>query len=269
MKLNANQTRRPAIRWFFFAVAALILSACGTSARDSIVLPETAPPELVAEFENGDSSGDETDPVGDSPTETVPQPTSTEAPGAIDVPDASEASEASEAVDEASPAISPDVTIPVAVSESGRNPAYGGGNGGIPLVDALSVSLPTVGGEPVDVSQYLGQDVVLWFWAPWCSWCNVEAERVKALATEFDSRVEFVGVSGLSDEPSMQEFVYRHDLGHITHLNDVDGQFWVDLDVTYQPWWMFINDNGEVVLNWQGRLSEDEIREVMNVLLVA
>ena len=30
---------------------------------------------------------------------------------------------------------------------------------------------------------------------------------------------------------------------------------------------MFINDTGEVVLNWQGRLNEEEIRAVMNQLV--
>lgn len=160
-----------------------------------------------------------------------------------------------------------DTEIVSAVSESGGSPAFGGGNPRTSVADALQVSLPSVGGPDIDVSQYLGQDVVLWFWAPWCSWCNAEAPRVDALSAEFADQVEIVGVAGVSDESSMQDFVDRHELGHITHLADLDGHFWFNLDVTYQPWWMFINDNGEVVLNWQGRLSEEEIRAVMDQLI--
>lgn len=157
--------------------------------------------------------------------------------------------------------------IAPAASESGRAPAFGGGNPQTSVADALQVSLPTVGGPQIDVSQFLGQDVVLWFWAPWCSWCNAEAPRVRELSTEFADRVEVVGVAGVSSEVSMQDFVDRHDLDHITHLADFDGHFWFNLDVTYQPWWMFVDDSGEVILNWQGRLSDEEIRNVMQQLV--
>lgn len=166
----------------------------------------------------------------------------------------------------ADPTVEP-VAVVAAVSESGRAPAFFGGNPRMSLAEALQTTMPSVGGPDIDVSQYLGQDVVLWFWAPWCSWCNAEAQRVNTLATEFADQVEVVGVAGVSDESGMQDFVDRHDLEHITHLADFDGRFWFNLDVTYQPWWMFINDNGEVVLNWQGRLSEEEIRAVMDQLV--
>ncbi len=235
--------------------AGLVASACGgQSVRDSITLPATASDELTAEYE-----ADTDDVETEAASTTVPVSTTTTTE--VDAPVGSE--------EPAEVEILSDATIPVAISESGRDPAYGGGNGGIPLAESLSVTLPTVRGEPVDVSQYLGEDVVLWFWAPWCSWCNAEAPRVDALSREFEGQVEIVGVSGLSDDEGLNNFISRHGLEHMTHLHDHDGTFWVDLDVTYQPWWMFINDNGEVVLNWQGRLSEEEIREVMDILVAA
>lgn len=160
--------------------------------------------------------------------------------------------------------------IPAAETElRSGNVAYGGGNPDGSLVQALSREMPTVDGQMVDVSQFLGNDVVLWFWAPWCSWCNAEAPRVSQMAVEFDERVEIVGVAGVSPLDGMQGFVERHSLQHITHLADLDGRFWVDLDVTYQPWWMFVNDDGTVLGNWQGRLSEDEIRDWMQQLEAA
>ena len=159
--------------------------------------------------------------------------------------------------------------VSAAVSESGRSPAYGGGNPDISLTEALSVQMPTVSGEVIDVSQYLGQDVVLWFWAPWCSWCNAEAPRVKAAAEQFDGQVEIIGVAGVSDEESMALFVNRHELRDLTHLADLDGRFWRSLDVTYQPWWIFIDDSGQVVLNWQGRLSDEDLNRLLGDLAAA
>ncbi len=255
-RIQLRAARVPA----FVLGAALAVAACGgDSVRDSITLPETAPSELVAEFEGVADTGEIETPTTTAELEAAT--TTTEAPTAeTTTPEPEEAPDGT---------ISPDITIPEAVSESGRSPAYGGGNGGIPLAEALNVTMPTVGGEPIDVSQYLGRDVVLWFWAPWCSWCNAEAPRVNEMSREYEGRVEIVGVSGLSDEEGLNTFVGRHGLEHITHLDDADGSFWVNLDVTYQPWWMFINDNGEVVLNWQGRLSNEEIREVMDILVVS
>ncbi len=203
----------------------------------------TAPP-LETELENGDEQ------VAEAPTTTI----------ALTAPEI-----AAESVE----AVAIDATVPPAVSESGRAPAYGGGNPTIGLTEALNVTMPSVNGGLVDVSQYLGQDVVLWFWAPWCSWCNAEAPRINAMTTEYGEEVEIVGVAGVSEFPEMVEFVERHGLEHVTHLADTNAHFWASLDVSYQPWWIFINDTGEVVLNWQGRLTEDEIREVMDILIAA
>ena len=71
-----------------------------------------------------------------------------------------------------------------------------------------------------------------------------------AIADEFEGRVEIVGVAGASDQFSMIDFVERHELEHLTHIADLDGRFWATLDVTYQPWWMFINDDGEVPVSY-------------------
>ena len=157
--------------------------------------------------------------------------------------------------------VDPSATIPPAVSELVRPPVGGGGNPEGTVVELMSFTSPSVGGPDIDASTYLGRDVVLWFWAPWCSWCNTEAPRVSQAAVEFDGEVEIIGMAGVSDMGNMQDFVDRHQLEHITHVADLDGSLWLDFDVTYQPWWIFINDDGTVTDNWQGRLDEDELRQ--------
>lgn len=260
-------------RWALFGIAAVIISACSTSIEDS--------PAVQAATAAAASNADIEEPaaVTESPVDSNAEAEPSIADAIEPVEPVAEAGEASAPEDpqqaQTAPAEQPvppalvDTQIVAAVSESGRAPAFGGGNPRTSVADALQVSLRSVGGPEIDVSQYLGQDVVLWFWAPWCAWCNAEAPRVDALSTEFAGQVEIVGVAGVSDEASMQDFVDRHELEHITHLADLDGHFWFNLDVTYQPWWMFINDDGQVFLNWQGRLSEEEIRAVMDQLVNA
>lgn len=52
---------------------------------------------------------------------------------------------------EPSPAATPDEAAPIELSED-------------PLFFGEYASLA---GEPVDLAEYAGEDVVLWFWAPW------------------------------------------------------------------------------------------------------
>lgn len=248
-----------------FVACALTIAACASTPIEESAAVQAAEAAAAAVSEAAaTSTSTPTDPSAASELD---------APSTVQEQDTSEDEVLEPADDEGAAPIQEreldlvDGPIAAAASESGRAPAFGGGNPQTSVAQALQVSLPTVGGPEIDVSQFLGQDVVLWFWAPWCSWCNAEAPRVRELSAEFADQVEVVGVAGVSSEVSMQDFVDRHNLQDITHLADFDGHFWFNLDVTYQPWWMFINDNGEVILNWQGRLSDEEIRTVMQQLL--
>ena len=42
-------------------------------------------------------------------------------------------------------------------------------------------------------------------------------------------------------------FVERHNLGHLTHIEDPDGTLWDYFGVSSQPSWIFFAANGEVV----------------------
>ena len=254
-------------------ILALLATACGRAE-----VPVTAGGEalLAANDVGAESEASEqasaAPPATETTTPAAPETTDVQIPAQETAPvdeDGPEDAVAAEVepVEEEAP-IAPNANQVIGAAESElRSGVYrDGGNPGVTLAQLLDQELPTVGGEPVDLNQYLGQDVVLWFWAPWCSWCNSEASRVKTVASEFTGDVEVVGIAGVSDEESMQSFVDRHELHEITHLADLTGEFWLSLDVTYQPWWMFVNDDGTVIVNWQGRLGEEEIRDLMTQL---
>ncbi|MDT5327276.1 MAG: hypothetical protein QOF25_4428, partial [Mycobacterium sp.] len=40
----------------------------------------------------------------------------------------------------------------------------------------------TLAGQPFDGSSLAGKPAVLWFWTPWCPFCNAEAPSVSAVA---------------------------------------------------------------------------------------
>lgn len=239
------------------SVLAILAAGCASATQDVEAAAEPAAAEPAAS-----EPAEPAAPVDEPELVVEDDEASSDASPSTELEEAEEVEE----VEDAPVAPGANEVIRAADSELSTGVYNFGGNPDITLATALDITLPTVGGEPVEVSSYLGEDVVLWFWAPWCSWCNSEASRVRTVADEFNGEVEVVGIAGVSDEESMQAFVDRHELQDITHLADLTGEFWLSLDVTYQPWWMFVNNDGTVVHNWQGRLSEDEMRHFMGEL---
>ena len=46
-------------------------------------------------------------------------------------------------------------------------PPSGSDAGSVPVPEVLDFSAPRLGGGAVDGSDYVGQDLAIWFWAPW------------------------------------------------------------------------------------------------------
>jgi thiol-disulfide isomerase/thioredoxin len=129
--------------------------------------------------------------------------------------------------------------------------------------EILAFTAPAVGGGEVDGADVAGHPVALWFWAPWCPTCNREAPEAARLAHEYGDTVRFIGVAGLDDLGEMEDFVATHDVGHFPHAATEDGELWVHFDVSYQPAWIILDADGEVVLSGV-RPSLDAVRDALD-----
>lgn len=103
-----------------------------------------------------------------------------------------------------------------------------------------------VRGGTVTGADFAGRDVVVWFWAPWCTKCNQEAPDMADLAADRGDEVLFLGMAGLADVGDMEDFVDRHGLSGFPHAVDADGAIWSDFEVTSQSVFVFVNDDGSV-----------------------
>jgi thiol-disulfide isomerase/thioredoxin len=81
----------------------------------------------------------------------------------------------------------------------------------------LTFSSTTTEGEDFDAADLAGEDVVLWFWAPWCTICRSEAPQVAAAAEQVDG-VTVIGVASSGSLEEMQAFVDETGAGSITHV---------------------------------------------------
>jgi thiol-disulfide isomerase/thioredoxin len=108
--------------------------------------------------------------------------------------------------------------------------------------DRLQFTGTTLSGAAFDGASLQGKPAVLWFWTPWCPFCNAEAPNVSQVAAA-NPDVTFVGVAARSAVSDMQGFVSKYNLG-FTNLNDADGSIWARYDVPWQPAYVFYRADG-------------------------
>jgi thiol-disulfide isomerase/thioredoxin len=108
--------------------------------------------------------------------------------------------------------------------------------------DRLNFTGTTLSGAPFNGASLQGKPAVLWFWAPWCPFCNAEAPGVSQVSAS-NPKVTFVGIAGRSDVGAMQNFVSRYNL-NFTNLNDSDGSLWARYGVPWQPAYVFYRADG-------------------------
>src|SRR5271163_269685 len=125
--------------------------------------------------------------------------------------------------------------------------------------DRLQFTGTTLSGVGFNAASLQGRPAVLWFWAPFCPFCNAEAPGVSQVAAG-NPGVTFVGIAAHSDVAAMQNFVSKYNL-NFTMLNDADGSIWARYNVPWQPAWVFYNSDGTsaFVNNPSAAMSQQEL----------
>ena len=132
--------------------------------------------------------------------------------------------------------------------------------------DRLQFTATTLSGAPFAGADLQGKPAVLWFWTPWCPFCNQEAPTVSRVAAA-NPDVTFVGVAARSDVAAMQAFASRYNLG-FTNLNDADGSLWARFGVPWQPAYLFVKADGTstFVNNPTSAMSEQDLADRVSAL---
>jgi len=132
--------------------------------------------------------------------------------------------------------------------------------------DRLQFTGTTLSGATFNGASLEGKPAVLWFWTPWCPFCNQEAAGVSQVAAA-NPKVTFVGVAARSDIAAMQNFVSKYNL-NFTNLNDADGSIWAKFGVPWQPAYVFLRPDGTstFVNNPTSAMSEQELSSRVTAL---
>lgn len=127
--------------------------------------------------------------------------------------------------------------------------------------DRLDFAGTTLSGAPFDGASLQGKPAVLWFWTPWCPFCNAEAPSVSSVAAA-NPDVTFIGVAARSDVGAMQDFVSKYNL-NFTNLNDANGSIWARYNVPWQPAYVFYRPDGSstFVNNPTAAMPQQELQQ--------
>ena len=125
----------------------------------------------------------------------------------------------------------------------------------------LDFTVATLDGSTFDGKSLAGRPALLWFWAPWCPTCVIEAPTVKAVAEQYAGKVAVVGVAGLDKADEMRHFVELTKVEGIEHLADEEGVVWKRFGVTTQSSYVLLDASGAIT--HRGRLSPSELEQLL------
>jgi thiol-disulfide isomerase/thioredoxin len=128
----------------------------------------------------------------------------------------------------------------------------------------LDFTVATLDGGTFDGASLAGKPAVLWFWAPWCPTCAVEAPHVGEVADLYAGRISVVGVAGLDEVAAMHRFVELTQVDNVTHLADDQGVVWRRFGVTAQSTYVLLDASGTIV--HRGYLDEADLDRMLTEL---
>lgn len=136
------------------------------------------------------------------------------------------------------------------------------GNSGISRLEgpAPDFKLPLFNSSEIQLSQLVGQPVVLNFWASWCPPCREEALHLERIWREYKN--EDVWIIGINIQDTPEDGMAHIREFDVTYPNglDFDGSITVQYGVIGLPTTFFVNRRGVVDRRWVGPISEEQLR---------
>ncbi len=134
----------------------------------------------------------------------------------------------------------------------------------------FALNLPGVNGEPVTVSQWRGQPMVVNFWATWCAPCIEEMPELSALQQQFaPDRLQVVGI-GIDSPENIERFSQARPVAYPLLVSGAGGS---ELsrrfgnDAGGLPYTVVIDRSGRVTQRIIGRFKLEHLREAIQAVV--
>lgn len=143
----------------------------------------------------------------------------------------------------------------IAISHTYRKPAYPEAGSNIP-----NLSLRTLQGDVVRLSDYNGKSLILYFWSSWCKVCERGMPVLQQAAADWKERnVEVVGINVGEDVIVVENYRQKVDV-QFTMLLDPREKAAKAFGVRPLPTIFFIKPNGTVYAIHIGEITASQLQ---------
>jgi len=137
--------------------------------------------------------------------------------------------------------------------------------GGAVLSSTKANALDLATGATVPIAGFASstKPVLMWFWTPWCPYCNQEASDVERFARDHRATLVVVGIGTGDDVANAKAFSTRYAMHDVRMLWDPSAVSWGDLGVATQPSAILFDTTGHQIGAWFGGFDPKEVLDLV------
>lgn len=135
------------------------------------------------------------------------------------------------------------------------------------LVYAPEFILKDINGNEVASSDFMGNNILLVFWATWCSFCSKELPDLKDFTEEYKDQIKVLAITSGESEELVREYAIQEEINFQILIDD-GHSVWVDYGVRGTPSHFLIDDEGKIIASRPGYTSKDGLEMMASMITI-
>ncbi|HEB01460.1 MAG TPA: TlpA family protein disulfide reductase [Candidatus Portnoybacteria bacterium] len=130
---------------------------------------------------------------------------------------------------------------------------------------APAFTLEDVEGNRISLSDFQGKNVLVVFWATWCSYCKKELPDLKNFVQEYKDEIKVLAIDIREKKEVIRSYIKQNQI-NFTILLDQEGLVSNDYWVAGTPSHFLIDQEGKIVATWPGLALTKDLKNLAEKL---